>query len=116
MGKGQYTMRMKRIIITMEALAGMFISHGEPKADSAIRWNESGIPDKDYKVAGIQIDPVTRLVYIYIEHPSFEEVQEGREVPQLEIRMRLINPKEIMREKIDELEEENARLHRGEDD
>jgi hypothetical protein len=74
--------KVKRIAINPEALFHIM------RNDTAWRVAQ-GIP-KDSRMRGFTLDPYTQILFLFIEHDSFEEIDLGSVAPLLETEFRRI--------------------------
>lgn len=64
--------RIKRLMINPEMLLHVM--------ETGTGWRVSkGVP-ASAKFRGITIDPINQLIHIFVEHPSFEEIEVEKEI------------------------------------
>jgi hypothetical protein len=70
--------RIKMLVVAPEALIELF------KATEPITLSFEGVP-ADARVIGVHTNPLTRLIYVFIESEAFPEVQPGAEPVQFPV-------------------------------
>lgn len=56
---------------------------------------EMGLPDRDFKVISITVNPLTSKLNIILEHDSFDVVSEGGEIPRFSPIFRVLDEKSM---------------------
>jgi hypothetical protein len=73
-------MRVREVFASFELLVSMF--RMDVHAGLSIK---NGIPDRNFRVVGVFLDPERRCVRMHVEHRSFEDIPEGGYVPKMQV-------------------------------